>query len=189
MFNGDIDDLVGVVQLRRIVPRLANNTMNREALLAATREPYFTAEGTSLNGQLLTFRNTGQRLAFVVDEYGDIQGMVTVEDVLKQIVGELTQNTPPFNDQVQKEPDDSYIVDASASVRVLNRMMNWHLPTEGPTTLNGIIIEQLENFPAPGTDVTVGDYPIRVLDASQNVIKTVRVKPPVGRSAEVGSVL
>jgi Mg2+/Co2+ transporter CorB len=189
VFNADIDNLVGVVQLRRIIPRLANNTMNRETLLAATREPYFTPEGTSLNGQLLNFRNTGQRLAFVVDEYGDIQGLVTVEDVLKQIVGELTQANSPFSDQVQREPDDSYIVDASTSVRVLNRMMNWHLPTEGPTTLNGIIIEQLENFPAPGTDVTVGDYPIRVLDASHNVVKTVRVKPPVGTSAEVGNVL
>jgi len=189
VYNGDIDNLVGVVRLRRIVPRLANNTLTREALLAATREPYFTPEGTSLNGQLLNFRNTGQRLAFVVDEYGDIQGLVTVEDILKQIVGELSQNVSVLNDQVQAEADDSYIVDASTSVRVLNRMMNWHLPTAGPTTLNGIIIEQLQNFPEPGTDVTVGDYPIRILDASQNVIKTVRVKPPVGRSAEVGKIL
>jgi len=189
VYNGDIDSLIGLVEMRRIIPRLANNTMNREALLGATREPYFTPERMSLNGQLINFRNTGQRLAFVVDEYGDIQGLVTVEDVLKQIVGELTHNNSPFSDQVQKEPDDSYIVDASTSVRVLNRMMNWHLPTEGPTTLNGIIIEQLENFPAPGTDVTVGDYPIQVLDSGNNVIKRVRVKPPVGPSAEVGNVL
>lgn len=189
VYNGDIDALVGLAEMRRIIPRLASNTMNREALLSATREPYFTPEGTSLNGQLINFRDTGQRLAFVVDEYGDIQGLVTVEDVLKQIVGELTQDNSPFSEQIQREPDDSYIVDASTSVRVLNRMMNWHLPTEGPTTLNGIIIEQLENFPAPGTDVTVGDYPIKVLDASNNVIRTVRVRPPVGVSAEVGNVL
>jgi Mg2+/Co2+ transporter CorB len=189
VFTGDIDTLVGVVQLRKIVPRLANNTLNREALLAATREPYFTPEGTSLNGQLLNFRNTGQRIAFVVDEYGDIQGLVSVEDILKQIVGELSQNGDALGDQVQKEADDSYIVDAGTSVRVLNRMMNWHLPTDGPTTLNGLIIEQLENFPESGQDLTVGDYPIRVLDSRDNVIKTVRVKPPTGASAEVSNFL
>ena len=178
IFNSDIDSLVGVIQLRRILPRLANNTLNREALLAATREAYFIPEGTSLNRQLVNFQRSSQRFAFVVDEYGDIQGLVTLEDVLREIVGEVLEDHDTHNGQVQEDGKDGYIVDAGTSVRVLNRMMNWQLPTDGPTTLNGLIIEQLENFPEKGTDLTVGGYPIRVLDASSNVIKTVRVKPP-----------
>ena len=178
VFNADIDSLVGVIQLRRILPRLANNTLNREALLAATREAYFIPEGTTLNRQLVNFQRSQQRFAFVVDEYGDIQGLVTLEDVLREIVGEVLADNDANTGQVQEDGNDGYIVDAGTSVRVLNRMMNWQLPTDGPTTLNGLIVEQLETIPEKGTDLTVGGYPIRVLDATNNVIKTVRVRLP-----------
>jgi Mg2+/Co2+ transporter CorB len=143
------------------------------------REPYFVPEGTPLNTQLLSFQQHRRRLAFVVDEYGDVQGLITSEDILREIVGEFEHGETEAADiGITRDGDDSYIVDASANVRQLNRVMNWSLPTDGPKTLNGLIIEQLETIPETGTGVTVADYPIEILDTTEHGIKRVRVLPP-----------
>src|SRR5947207_1362025 len=113
--------------------------------------------------------------AFVIDEYGDVQGLITTQDILREIIGELAT---AVDIGVTQESDRSYVVDASANVRQLNRVMNWNLPTDGPKTLNGLIVEQLETIPETGTRVTVADYPIEILDASEHGIRTVRVFPP-----------
>jgi len=165
--------------VRDLLPELVRGELTQAILLERIREPYFVPEGTPLNKQLLNFQQHRRRSAFVVDEYGDVQGLITTQDILREIVGELST---AGDIGVTKESDRSYVVDASANVRQLNRVMNWNLPTDGPKTLNGLIVEQLETIPETGTGVTVADYPIEILDASEHGIKTVRVFPPGSQS-------
>jgi Mg2+/Co2+ transporter CorB len=179
VYRGDIDNIVGVTRVRDLLPELVRGELTQSILLERIREPYFVPEGTPLNKQLLNFQQTRRRSAFVVDEYGDVQGLITTQDILREIVGELAS---AGDIGVTKESDRSYVVDASANVRQLNRVMNWNLPTDGPKTLNGLIVEQLETIPETGTGVTVADYPIEILDASEHGIKTVRVFPPGSQS-------
>jgi len=179
VYRGDIDNIVGVTRVRDLLPELVRGELTQAILLERIREPNFVPEGTPLNKQLLNFQQTRRRSAFVVDEYGDVQGLITTQDILREIVGELAS---AGDIGVTKESDRSYVVDASANVRQLNRVMNWNLPTDGPKTLNGLIVEQLETIPESGTGVTVADYPIEILDASEHGIKTVRVFPPGSQS-------
>jgi len=116
-------------------------------------------------------------MAFVVDEYGDVQGLVTLEDLLEEIVGEFTTDTSSMHKDVHRERGGTFIVNASASVRTLNRKMGWSLPTSGPRTLNGLILEYLETIPEPGTSLRVNDYAIDVLQTGDNAVKTVRLRP------------
>ena len=178
VFRDDIDNIVGVVRLRKILPNLADGSLTEERLLENIQEPYFVPEGTPLNKQLINFQRLKQRFAFVVDEYGDVQGLITTEDVIREIVGELGTDPGPSGPDVTKQDDGRFVVDASANIRQLNRLMSWDLPTDGPKTLNGLIIEELETIPAPGTDLTVADYPIEILDTSEHAIRKVRVSPP-----------
>jgi Mg2+/Co2+ transporter CorB len=126
----------------------------------------------------LSFQQHRRQSAFVVDEYGDVQGLITTQDIISELVGELGHDSSAVELGVTKESDLSYVVDASANVRQLNRVMNWNLPTDGPKTLNGLIVEQLETIPQSGTGVTVADYPIEILDTSEHGIKRVRVFAP-----------
>ena len=179
VYRGDIDNIVGVTRVRDLLPELVRGELTQAMLLERIREPHFVPEGTPLNKQLLNFQQHRRRSAFVVDEYGDVQGLITTQDILREIVGELAT---AVDIGVTKESDRSYVVDASANVRQLNRVMNWNFPTDGPKTLNGLIVEQLETIPETGTGVTVADYPIEILDASEHGIKTVRVFPPGSQS-------
>jgi Mg2+/Co2+ transporter CorB len=172
-----IDNILGVVQVRRLLPDLAAGTLNEARLLQVMREPYFVPEGTPLNKQLLNFEQQQRRAAFVVDEYGDVQGLITIEDIVREIVGEFDRGEHAAEVGVIKKLDDSYVIDGSANVRQLNRLMSWSLPTDGPKTLNGLIVEELETIPAPGTRVTVASYPIEILETSEHTIRQVRVFP------------
>jgi magnesium and cobalt exporter, CNNM family len=178
VYREDIDNVVGVARIRDLLPELARGELTQAMLLERIREPYFVPEGTPLNKQLLNFQQHKRRSAFVVDEYGDVQGLITTQDIIREIVGELDTDTTAVDLGVTKESERSYVVDASANVRQLNRVMNWNLPTDGPKTLNGLIVEQLAEIPESGTGVTVADYPIEILDASEHGIKRVRVFAP-----------
>jgi Mg2+/Co2+ transporter CorB len=178
VFREDIDNLIGFVRVRKLLPDLANGTLDEQRLLENVKEPYFVPEGTPLNKQLLNFQQTRRRSAFVVDEYGDIQGLITIEDILREIVGEFDTETAPADLGITRESDTSYVVDASANIRQLNRLMSWRLPTDGPKTLNGLIVEQLETIPAPGTGLTVTGYPIEILSTTEHGIKQVRIRLP-----------
>jgi Mg2+/Co2+ transporter CorB len=173
-----IDNIIGVTRVRDLLPELARGELTQALLLERIREPYFVPEGTPLTKQLLNFQQHRRRSAFVVDEYGDVQGLITTQDIVNELVGELDHDSTAVDIGVTKESDRSYVVDASANVRQLNRVMNWNLPTDGPKTLNGLIVEQLETIPETGTGVTVADYPIEILDASEHGIKRVRVFTP-----------
>jgi Mg2+/Co2+ transporter CorB len=182
VYDGELDNIVGMLHMKLVARELSRGPLDRDTLieLARAREAYFVPEGTPLNTQLLNFQRQKRRIALVVDEYGDVQGLVTLEDILEEIVGEFT--TDPANmmhKDVHAEPDGSFVVNASASVRALNRAMHWNLPTDGPKTLNGLIVEYLETIPEPGTSLKIKDYAVEVLQTSENAIKTVRVSPLV----------
>ena len=178
VYDGNLDALVGVLHMKKVARLLARGEFDREQLVALTRtrEPYYVPEGTSLNTQLLQFQRQRRRVAFVVDEYGDVQGLVTLEDLLEEIVGEFTSDTNMLHKDVHRERSDSFVVNAAASVRTLNRKMGWTLPTSGPRTLNGLIVEQMEAIPTPGQKLRVGDYSLEVLQVSDNAVKTVRLR-------------
>jgi len=186
VYDGSIDELVGILHMKKVARLLARDEFDREQLvaLARSREPYYVPEGTSLNTQLLNFQRQRRRVAFVVDEYGDVQGLVTLEDLLEEIVGEFTSDTSSLHKDVIKEKGGSFIVNASASVRTLNRKMAWTLPTSGPRTLNGLIIEYLETIPEAGISLRVNDYSIDILQTGDNAVKTVRLKPIVPKATE-----
>ena len=179
VYDGSIDNLVGILHMKKVARLFARGNFGVDDLvaLAKTREPWYVPEGTSLNRQLLNFQRQRRRMAFVVDEYGDVQGLVTLEDLLEEIVGEFTTDTSSLHKDVHREKGDSYVVNASASLRTLNRRMGWTLPTTGPRTLNGLIIEQLETIPEAGTSLRIDDYSIDVLQTGDNAVKTVRLKP------------
>ncbi len=185
VYEGSLDNLVGILHMKKVARLLARGEFAHEHLvaLARAREPWYVPEGTSLNQQLLNFQRQRRRVAFVVDEYGDVQGLVTLEDLLEEIVGEFATDTRALHKDVHKEKGGSYVVNASASVRTLNRKMGWSLPTTGPRTLNGLIIEFLETIPDAGTSLRVDGYSIDVLQMGENAVKTVRLRPPADKAA------
>lgn len=178
LYRDNIDDVVGYIHARDALKLLSKSQFTKATLLRAVRELYFIPEGTPLNIQLLKFQQAKERLGLVVDEYGDIQGLVTLEDILEEIVGDFTTTqTPTPSEEVTLQPDSSYLVDGSASIRDVNKEMSWQLPTDGPKTLNGLIIEHLEDIPQSNLSVRIAGYPIEIVDVSENRIKTVRVMP------------
>ncbi|MET0657902.1 MAG: transporter associated domain-containing protein, partial [Steroidobacteraceae bacterium] len=170
---------IGVVHMKKVAHALARGELTREVLIeiARAREPYFTPEGTTLSDQLVNFKRDRRRIALVVDEYGDIQGLVTLEDILEEVVGEFTTTPTMLTREVHRESDDTYVVSGSASVRDLNRALGWTLPVDGPRTLNGLIVETLETIPQPGTTFRVGNLAIEILQTAENAVRSARVRP------------
>jgi Mg2+/Co2+ transporter CorB len=187
VFRDSIDNVIGILHLKRLVQSAGLEELNKRTLTSLVEDPYFVPENTPLNKQLVQFQRARQRTAFIVDEYGDIQGLVTLEDILEEIVGEFTSEPVPAHADVRKDDESGYIVRASANVRALNRMMNWHLPTNGPKTLNGLILEQLETIPEQGTDLMLDDYPVEILKTSESVVKTVRINTPLEKERAIAS--
>jgi Mg2+/Co2+ transporter CorB len=181
VYDGELDKLLGILHMKRVAQELARGTLTRDRLIevASSREPYFVPESTALTVQLTHFQRNRRRLAFVVNEYGDIEGLVTLEDILEEIVGEFTTDPATVTHRdIHAERPGVFIVNASATIRALNRALQWHLPTDGPKTINGLLLEQLETIPDPGTTLKVGDYQFEVLQIADNAIRTVRVYAP-----------
>lgn len=177
VYRDHIDQIIGFLHVRNALPLLAKGEFDEPALLQVVREPYFIPEGTPLNKQLLNFQQQKRRVALVVDEYGDIQGLVTLEDILEEIVGEFTTDISAIGKEVHPLKDGTYLVDGSANIRVLNRIMHWDLPTKGPKTLNGLILEYLETIPEPGTSLMLAGYPVEIVQTTGNAVKTVKINP------------
>jgi len=174
VYRDNIDKVVGVLHMRELA-NLTTRSFEPDELVELVEEPYFVPEGTPLSTQLIQFQRRRKRIAFVVDEYGDIQGIVTLEDILEEIVGEFTTDPADEVDDVTRESANTWLVDGAANIRELNRAQNWQLSTDGPKTLNGIILESLETIPEPGTQVTIGGYPIEIVETDDNRIRTVRI--------------
>jgi len=177
IFRDNVENVVGFVHARNALHILAEGDFNKDKLLDICREPYYIPEGTPLNTQLLSFQREKRRIGFVVDEYGDIEGLVTLESILEEIVGEFTTDSAAAIKFIHPQEDGSFLVDGSAYVRELNRTMEWELPTEGPKTINGLITEYLESIPEAGTSVLIAGYPIDIVQTSNNAIKTIRIHP------------
>lgn len=176
--DGNLDNVVGILHMKKVVHALTHDDLSRERLhdLAREREGYFVPEGTTLNMQLLNFQRDRRRIALVVDEYGDVQGLVTLEDILEEIVGEFTSDPATLHKDIHREPDGSYVANGAINIRVLNRTLGWKLPTDGPRTLNGLILEYLETIPEPGTSLRLDQVSVEILQTADNAVKTARLR-------------
>ena len=177
LFRENIDHVIGILHMREVLPPLYREELDREVLLRIAREPYFIPENTSLNRQLLNFQRNKRRIGFVVDEYGDMQGLITLEDILEEIVGEFTSDPAAQFDDIVPQEDGTWLVDGSINIRTLNNALDMSLPTDGPKTLNGLIIEYLEMIPDAGTSVLLDRHPIDIMLIKENMVKTVRIHP------------
>ena len=175
IYKGDIDNLVGVALMRKILPLILNDEFTQESLVGLTREGYFIPEGTPLTTQLLNFRKNRRRVGFVVDEYGDIQGLVTIEDILEEIVGEFTTDPSALHQDFFQDADGSYLIDGTTHIRDINRNLGIQLPSKGPRTLNGLILEHMEFIPEAGTGLKIDGYPIEIMQVKNNMVKTARI--------------
>ena len=176
VYEGDIDKIIGFLHLRKAIQIFKDpEGVNKDTLRKIIREPYFVPEGTPLNTQLLNFQREKRRIGLIVDEYGEILGLITMEDLLEEIVGEFTTDPSASSKDIHIQDDGSYLIDGSASVRELNKILEWDLPTEGPKTVNGLIIEYLEHIPDPGTSLIIADYPIEIVQTTNNTVKTVKI--------------
>ena len=174
VYQDSIDNVIGILHLRRLA-NLASRSFDKQDLRKLLDEPYFVPEGTPLSTQLVQFQRRRLRIALVVDEYGDIQGIVTLEDILEEIVGEFTTDPADNGDDAVRDGDDAWLVSGTANIRELNREQQWELPTDGPKTINGLIVERLETIPTPSTCLKISGYPIEIIASDENRIRTVRV--------------
>ena len=175
VFRDSIDNVVGFIHLRKVLPLLKRNRLDKQTLESLIKEPLFVPENTPLNRQLLNFQRERRRVGLVVDEYGDIQGLVTLEDILEEVVGEFTTDPLTSSRDCIPEEDGSFLVSGTTNVRDLNRALDMELPTDGPKTLNGLVLEYLEDIPEPGTSVLLAGYPIDIVQTKGNLVKTLRV--------------
>lgn len=174
VYNKTIDKVIGILHLRKILTQMPSSELDKETLITQLNTTYFIPENTPLHRQLLNFKREHLRLGLVVDEYGDVLGLVTLADLLEQIVGEITTNSL----DIQSQTDGSKLVDASISIRELNKAISGSLPTEGPKTLNGLIIEHMETIPQTGTSLKLSDqYLLEITDADEQSVKQVRFYP------------
>lgn len=174
VFEGNINNVVGIFHMRKANHLLRSQTVTTNAIKRFADEPYFIPESTTLINQLLNFKENRQRIALVVDEYGDVQGLVTIEDILEEIVGKFTTGTEEEVDEIEPLEDGSYLIDCAASIRDINKATGWNLPTDGPKTLNGLALEVMENIPDGNVSFRIGSYRFETLSISGKMIEKVR---------------
>lgn len=177
LYRDSLDDVIGVIHVRRVLHLLKDNhEITREDLEHVAEEPHFVTLNSSLNIQLLNFQRAKKRLGFVVDEYGTIQGLVTMEDILEEVVGEFTTDLQTHSPDIVAQEDGSFIIDGGATLRDINRELDWDLPAIGPKTLNGDILERLETMPEPGTTLKIDNYTLEIIQVTDNAVKSVRAR-------------
>ncbi|MGA5485718.1 MULTISPECIES: CNNM domain-containing protein [Pseudomonas] len=175
VFHSDINQVEAVLNTRQIGHLLSNGGLTREALLAASYEPYFVPESTPLQLQLLNFHKQQRRLGMVVDEYGEVLGIVTLEDILEEIVGEFESEHSLDNPHIHPQADGRMVIDGAASIRDLNKCLGWHLPSDGPKTLNGLVTEALETIPESAVCLKIGRYRLEILETEENRVSKVLI--------------
>ncbi len=177
VYKTNIDNVIGFLHLRKVSRLLQQGNFTQEDLQKVMNEVYFIPEATPLNQQLLNFQREKNRIGLAVDEYGDIQGLVTLEDILEEIVGEFTTDPANLSKDIHPQDDGSYLVDGSINVREMNRVLKWQLPTDGPKTLNGLVLEYMETIPEPGTSLLLDGYPAEIIQIKDNAVKTIKICP------------
>ena len=186
VYRENIDNIVGMLHVRRVLRILSRKKeFTIDELENLTVEPYYMPEGTPLHTQMLNFQEQKRRTGLVVDEYGVLQGMVTLDDILEEIIGEFTTDLQTFNQDIQAQEDGSFFVDGSTTVRDINKRLDWELPTEGPKTINGVILEHLEDIPEAGTSLRINGYTFEITQVVDNAVKKVKIFPlPDGSKAK-----
>ena len=176
VYRSELNEVVGILHTRNISRFLASGEYLKEELEKVIREPYFIPESTPLHTQLFNFQKNQRRMALVVNEYGDVQGICTLEDILEEIVGEFTTDVSATSSpDVHPQDDGSFIIDGTAFVRDINKAMHWHLPTDGPKTISGLIVEALEHIPDTPVCLVIGHYRVEILQIKDNTIRTAKV--------------
>ncbi len=177
VYQSNIDNIIGVLHIRRM-PRIMNdkNEITKESIKDILIDCYFVPKSTPLHTQMMNFQRNKCRFGIVVDEYGVIQGLVTIEDILEEIVGEFTSDMQTYNLDIQAQENGYYLIDCSAHLREINRQLKWNLPTEGPKTLNGLLLEHLEYIPESGTTLKIDNYLVEITQVSENSVKMARLK-------------
>lgn len=174
VFKGDINNIIGMLHMRNAARFLTKQEITKAAIVQEAREPYFIPESTPLHTQLLNFQKQKRRIGIVVDEYGDVEGLVTLEDILEEIVGEFTTDVADQDRDVHPQVDGSQLIEGTASIREVNKALGWNLPTDGPKTMNGLILEHLESFPVGPTCLQIGEVRMEILEIRGNLITTAR---------------
>ncbi len=185
VYRNNIDNVVGFLHLRKFILKIVDKDLEREDLEKVIREPYFIPEGTNLKKLLFEFQGNKRRLSLVVDEFGDIQGMVTLEDLLEEIVGEFTNDPATYDVEIHPQKDGTYVVDGGTHIRDINKALAWQLHVDGPKTINGLILEHFQSIPEPGTSVLIDGYPIEVVQIQNNAVRTVRMSPRLPQHEQV----
>ncbi len=173
--QGSQEDIIGILHIRKIINQMRNGELTLEGILETIIEPYFIPSGTPLYAQIQQFQEKHQRLALVVDEYGELKGLVTLEDILEEIIGEFTTQSPTRASIMHVEEDGSWILDGSISLRELNKKLQLDLPLDGPRTLNGLILERFEDIPEPGTSIKIDNCALEILQTQDKIVKSVRI--------------
>ena len=177
VYDGEPNNVIGILHVRRVLARLQEEEFEVEKFRSWLREPYYIPSGTSLYTQLTQFKTNRQSLGLVVDEYGELLGLIAVVDILEEIVGEFTAVLPGGQDASSRLPDGSYLVDGSAPLRELNRKFKLAFPLEGPRTLNGLLLEYLEAMPEAGVSVLIAGYPVEIVQVQDRMVKTAKISP------------
>ena len=178
VYEGNIDNIAGILSLRRLPAILhSERGLDTEALRDILAKPYFTLEGTPLHTQLQHFQKRRHHFEVVVDEYGVVQGIVTLEDILEEIVGEFTTDLQDHNIDIQNIGQNTWLCDGLTTLREINRQLRWKLPTDGPKTLNGLILERLEDIPKAGISLRLDDYIVEIMQVSESAVRKVRIRP------------
>jgi Mg2+/Co2+ transporter CorB len=178
VYRGRVDDIVGIVHVRKVLNLSEGEQIGADTLKEIMREPYFIPLDTPLLTQLQNFQEHQDRMALVVDEYGELKGLLTLEDILEEIIGEFTTHSPLQTARFRRMEDGSIIVEGGSLLRELNRKLGYRFPLDGPKTLNGLILEHLQDIPEPGTSLKLAGYPLEVLQTQDRVIRSVRLLPP-----------
>ena len=176
VYEGSLDKVAGILHVRKFLNASRREPLDRDGIRAILRDPYYVPEGTPLLLQLTNFQAQFRHVGLVVDEYGEILGLVTLQDILEEIVGEFTSQKPMSGNLLRKEPDGSVIAEGTCPLRVLNRKAGFHFPLEGPKTINGLVLEALETIPEPGTALLVSGHPVEILQVHNRMVKVVRIR-------------
>jgi len=175
--QGPNEEIIGIIHIRKVMNQMRDGELDLEGLREVIIEPYFIPCGTPLYTQMQQFQEKQQRIALVVDEYGELKGLVTLEDILEEIIGDFTTQSPLRTSTYRREEDGSWLVDGSSSLRDLNKKLGLGLPLEGPRTLNGLVLEHFEDIPEPGTSFKIGTHTLEIMQTQDRIVKSVRIYP------------
>jgi Mg2+/Co2+ transporter CorB len=178
IYQDQLDNVIGTLRVRHALTLIQRDELTPESLREMIREPYFVPATTPLLSQIQNFQEHADRVSLVVDEYGEIKGLVTLEDILEEIIGEFTTQSPLMARGLHRQPDGSYVIEGGTLLRELNRKLGFSFPLDGPKTLNGLILEHLQDIPEPNTSVRIAGHPMEIVQTQDRVIKSVRVIAP-----------